>query len=74
MLKEIKIVTLEGNTIEEIEAKATEVVNEGGTVIGQGAVLIEGTPIPALVIIRRAPVVDPVVDYDDEDEDEDFGL
>jgi hypothetical protein len=68
--KEVKIVTLEGDTIEEIEAKATAVVNMGGTVIGgAGAVSICGDIVPALVIIRRT--VDTILCFVPDKIDED---
>jgi hypothetical protein len=66
MCKEVKIVTLDGSTVEEIEAKATAAINEGGTVICQGVVLIEGAPIPALVIIRRVVVPDSALLVDED--------
>jgi hypothetical protein len=67
--KAVRFVTLEGATVAEVEQKATDAVNEGGTVIGCAAILVGGAPIPAMVIISAVRPVAPAPDVDDDEED-----
>lgn len=77
-LKEVKIVSLTGETIKEIEVAATAAVNEGGTVVGLGVVdlytqvgpTMFACGFPALVIIRNATTPPLTVNSDDLGEDD----
>ena len=68
-MKVVRFVTLEGATVAEIEQKATDAVNAGGTVVGFTAILVGGAPIPAMGIISAVRPAAPATD-EDEDEEE----